>query len=141
MMSDRTRGALIIAAAVAVIASIPILAWGLPKYKGYLQSCRVEANLKEAEINRQILVEQARAEEEALLLEANGQAERDSIKAQTTADAISLVGDALQSRPEYLNFHWINEVAGSTGERIYIPTENGIPSRLYGGVNSKPSGD
>lgn len=101
--------------------------WGWPKYKVYSQSMRGQADFKEAEINRQILVEEARAQEEALQLRAQGEAQREKIKADATAYAIGRVGEALESHQSYLRWMWINEIAGGDGERIYIPTEAGIP--------------
>jgi len=100
---------------------------GLPKYKIYTQTMRGQADFREAEINRQILVEEAKAEEEALQLRANGEAKRERIKADATEYAIQKVGAGLQANPKYLQLLWINEVAGSDGERIYIPTEAGLP--------------
>jgi len=110
--------------------------WAYPKYRVYSQTMRGQADFKEAEINRQIRVEEARAEEEALMLEANGEAKREEIKAEATAKAVALVGKALEENPAYLRLHWINEVAGSEGDRIYIPTEAGMPI-LEAGATSK----
>lgn len=101
--------------------------WGYPKYRVYSQTMRGQADFKEAEINRQILVEEARAEEEALALRANGEAEREKIKADATAYAIGKIGVTLETNQSYLRWMWINEIAGGDGDRIYIPTEAGIP--------------
>lgn len=109
--------------------------YGYPKYRVYSQSMRGQADFKEAEINRQIEVEEAKAREEALMLIAQGEADRERIKAEATAEAVELVGAALSSHPEYLRLHWINEVAGGDGERIYIPTEAGMPILEAGAVN------
>lgn len=115
------------------IALIPIpffvalAMWGFPKYRVYTQTLRGEADFREAEINRKIEVEEAKAKEEALMLIASGEADRERIKAEATAAAIDLVGKALSEHPDYLRLHWINEIAGGEGERIYIPTEAGMP--------------
>lgn len=109
--------------------------YGMPKYRVYSQSMRGQADFKEAEINRQILVEEARAKEESLMLIAQGEAEREKINAAATATAIKEVGEALQRYPNYITLHWVNEVAGSSGERIYIPTEAGMPILEAGAVN------
>ena len=114
-------------AALLMVGSLLTCMWALPRYRVYSQTMRGQADFKEAEINRQIRVEEARAEEEALMLEANGEAEREVIKAEATAKAVQLVGAALESYPSYLRLHWINEVAGGDGDRIYIPTEAGMP--------------
>lgn len=112
---------------VVVITLVGTAMWGLPKYKVYSKTLRGEADFAEAEINRQIVVEEAKAEEEALMLIANGEAERETIKAQATAKAIELVGEQLNLYPNYLRLHWINEITGGSSERIYIPTEAGMP--------------
>lgn len=115
------------AGGLAMLLGIGASMVGLPHYRVYVQMKRGEADFKEAEINRQIRVEEARAEEEALMLEASGEAERERIKADATAYAIMKTGEALTAHPEYLQLHWINEIAGGDGERIYIPTEAGLP--------------
>jgi hypothetical protein len=111
---------------VTVIFTAGYLA-GCPRYKVYSQSMRGQADFREAEINRRIEVEEARAREEALMLIASGEAEREQIKADATKYAIDTVGKALSDHPEYLRLHWVNEIAGGDGERIYIPTEAGMP--------------
>lgn len=100
---------------------------GCPKYKVYSQTMRGQADFREAEINRQILVEEARAQEEALQMRARGEAEREKIKADATAYAVEKIGLTLEQNASYLRWMWINEIAGGDGERIYIPTEAGMP--------------
>ncbi len=120
----------IVALAVALAMLIGVLAvpfWVWPKYRIYSQEMRGEADFREAVINRKILVEQARAEEEALAMRARGEAEREVIKATATAEAVAKIGQALEASPAYLRWMWITEVSGSDGERIYIPTEAGMP--------------
>lgn len=101
--------------------------WGYPRYTVYSQTMRGKADFKEAEINRQIVVEEARAQEEALAMRARGEAEREKIKADATAYAVDKIGTTLETNPAYLRWMWINEIAGGDGERIYIPTEAGVP--------------
>lgn len=110
-----------------VVLLIGCLFWAWPKYRIYSQTMRGEADFREATINRKILVEQARAEEEALAMRARGEAEREVIKAQATSEAVGKIGAALEQSPAYLRWMWITEVAGSDGERVYIPTEAGMP--------------
>jgi hypothetical protein len=116
-----------------IIGFIALCMWGLPQYKVYSQTMRGTAAFKEAEIDRQILVEEARAQEEALTMKANGEAAREKIKAEATAVAIKQIGAELQSNPSYLQWLWVNEVAGGTGEKIYIPTEGMLPAFLEAG--------
>ena len=118
---------LILTAAFLLFGGISGCMWGMPQYKVYRQTMRGQADFKEAEISRQILVEEARAQEEALQMRARGEAEREKIKADATSYAIGKIGATLQDSQAYLRWLWINEVAGSDGERIYIPTEAGMP--------------
>lgn len=121
---------------VAILFFVLVCMWGFPQYRVYSQKLRGEADFKEAEINRQIRVEEARAEEEALMLEANGEAEREKIRASATAQAIEKIGATLEKNGSYLRWMWINEIAGGSGERIYIPTEAGMPL-LEAGATAK----
>jgi regulator of protease activity HflC (stomatin/prohibitin superfamily) len=111
--------------------------WGIPKYRIYAQTMRGTAAFKEAEIDRQILVEEARAQEEALAMRAQGEAARERIKADATSYAIEKLGATLESHPSYLRWMWINEVAGGEGDRIYIPTEAGMPILEAGAFKGK----
>lgn len=132
---------IIIVGTVLLVGVVIGAMYGLPKYRVYSQSMRGQADFKEAEINRQIEVEEAKAREEALMLIAQGEAERERIKAQATSEAINLVGEALSSHPDYLRLHWINEIAGGEGERIYIPTEAGMPILEAGSARKKSPND
>lgn len=126
--SSETLAVLGIVAGIALfVGLVTLMMWGLPKYKVYSQELRGIADLRESEYNKQILVEEARAQEEALQMRARGEAERERIKADATSYAIEKIGVVLQENPAYLRWMWINEVAGGSGERIYIPTEAGMP--------------
>jgi hypothetical protein len=75
------------------------------------------AEFARAEENRKILVEQARAEEEAATL---------------VASAISIVGQAAQDFPEYREQMFIGAFSEAVqsdaiDQIIYVPTEAGIP--------------
>lgn len=111
---------------------------GIPKYKIYSQTMRGEADFREAEINRQVIVEEARAEEEALQMRARGEAEREKIRADATAYSIAKIGETLEDQQAYLRWMWINEIAGGDGDRIYIPTEAGMPILEAGASVTKP---
>lgn len=119
----------------ALVVLISLIAIGCPRYRVYTQTMRGQADFKEAEINRQILVEEARAQEEALQMRAAGEAARERIKADASAYAIETIGGGLSTNEAYLRWLWINEVAGGDGERIYIPTEAGIPILEAGASN------
>ena len=107
----------IVALGVAVILLITALMFGLPVYRVWQQGLRGEASLARAEQERQILVEQARAERDAAILRA---------------EAIAIVGAAARDFPEYR----VQEFIGAFGEAlqngnveklVFVPTEANIP--------------
>lgn len=100
-----------------VVALIAGMMFGLPIYRVWQQGLRGEANLARAEQERQILVEQARAERDAAILRA---------------EAIAIVGAAARYFPEYR----VQEFIGAFGEAlqngnieklVFVPTEANIP--------------
>ncbi len=98
--------------------------WGCPTYNVWQQGLAGEARLARAEQERQILVEQARAE-------------RDSASMQ--AEAIQIVGQAAKDFPEYRNQQFIIGFAealqnGKINQIVYVPTESNIPITEAGRV-------
>lgn len=100
-----------------VVALIAGMMFGMPIYRVWQQGLRGEANLARAEQERQILVEQARAERDAAVLRA---------------EAIEIVGAAARDFPEYR----VQEFIGAFGEAlqngnieklVFVPTEANIP--------------
>lgn len=86
-------------------------------YDVWAMEMRGKAALAEASQNRQIQIEQAKAESEA---------------AKYTAQAIKEVGEATKKYPEYRNQMYIQAFAealsgGKIKQIMYIPTEAGIP--------------
>jgi hypothetical protein len=126
-------GELAVLVALAAFALVLML-WLWPKYRVYSQELAGQAKLREAEWSKKILIEEARAQEQASLLQAQakvtlaraqGQAEVERAKA--TAEANRIIGASLQDNEAYLRYLWIEGLKDGTGERIYIPTEAGLP--------------
>jgi regulator of protease activity HflC (stomatin/prohibitin superfamily) len=91
--------------------------YAVPKWRVWQQGLQGEASLRRAEQEKQIQVEQARAELES---------------AKLRADAIQTIGQAAKDFPEYR----LQEFLGAFGEAmqdgsvqkiIYVPTEANIP--------------
>lgn len=109
-------------AACAAVFSGVIMLWQplrvyISEYSVRTAELHGEAELKRAEQNRQILVEQARAERDA---------------AQLTADAIAIVGQAAKDFPEYRQQEFIRAFGEAVKDHavntvIYVPTEGNIP--------------
>ena len=99
---------------VAVVVFVTV--W-TPLIAPWAQERRGLANLRQAEQERKILIEQAKAEKES---------------AQLRAEAIKIIGQAAQDFPEYRNQEFIGAFAealnnGTIDKIIYVPTEANIP--------------
>ena len=130
---------------VSIVLIIAALFWGWPKYKVYKKEMDGIAALKEAEWSKQILIEEAKAREQAALMQAKArvtlaQAEgeakvvqakaeglADIERAKAAAEANRIIGESLKGNEEYLRYVWIKGIQDGNGERIYIPTEAGLP--------------
>jgi hypothetical protein len=77
--------------------------------------------LNRAEIEKRIQVEQARAERDSAVFEAEAEVNR----AKGVAEANEIIADSLSD--EYLRYHYINTIARNNQDTIYIPTEAGLP--------------
>lgn len=137
-------GALLVIFAGVMVLIVAAL-WAWPNYKVYKLELNGEAELREAEWTKQILIEEAKAREEAALLQAKArvtlaEAEGEAMllrakaegaaeieRARATAEANQIIGESLQDNEEYLRYIWIKGLQDASGERIYIPTEAGLP--------------
>lgn len=128
-MSDRFFGWAIGSFFSALV--IGLIAMGLlwsPLVGPWSQERRGMADLREAQQNRQILIEQAEAQRQVAVLKAQG--EKDAAELQ--AEAIGIVGKAAKDFPEYRQQEFIGAFAdamkaGTVGQIIYVPTEANIP--------------
>lgn len=137
-------GSLAFLAVIGVIAVV-LAFWVWPKYNVYKKELDGQAALKEAEWSKQILIEEAKAREQAALMqakakvtlaEAEGKAkivrakaegQADIERAKAAAEANRIIGESLKNNEEYLRYVWIKGLQDGKGERIYIPTEAGLP--------------
>jgi hypothetical protein len=137
-------GSLIFLVVIGLI-TIVLAFWAWPKYNVYKMELNGRAALKEAEWSKQILIEEAKAREQAALMqakakvtlaEAEGKAKivrakaegaADIERAKAAAEANRIIGESLKNNEEYLRYVWIKGLQDGKGERIYIPTEAGLP--------------
>ncbi len=130
---------------ILFVAFITLSLWAWPKYKVYKSEMNGIASLKEAEWSKQILIEEAKAREQAALMQAKArvtlaqaegeakivQAKAESLadieRAKGAAEANKIIGQSLKNNEEYLRYLWIKGLQEGSGERIYIPTEAGLP--------------
>lgn len=107
---------------IAVLAFIGIGMFGMPVYRVWSQEMRGKAQLAEAEQNRRIKVEEARANLEAEKLNAKAEIER----AKGAAEAIKIENGTLTST--YIQYLWVRNQSNLNEKTvIYIPTEANLP--------------
>jgi regulator of protease activity HflC (stomatin/prohibitin superfamily) len=97
--------------------------WGLPRYGVYKQGLAGEAELANAEYSRQVAVREAQAKKDAAVLLAQAEVER----AKGVAQANKIIGDSLKDNEAYLRYLFVNNLADTKDQVIYIPTEAGLP--------------
>lgn len=117
-----------IAIVLGCIVIIAVLMAIIPKYRVYSRTLHGEAQLREQEYSKQILVEQAKAEAEAAKLLAEAEVTR----ARGVAQANEIIAGGLKNNPDYLQYLAIQaqeKMADNPNHSvIYIPSGfNGIP--------------
>lgn len=125
-MSNTNSGIKITAGGVFAItfvfaAIVAFFMFGIPRYNVWQQEMKGRAELAQAEQNRQIKIEEAKANLEAEKL--NAQAE--VVRAQGAAEAIKIENGSLT--PTYIQYLWVRQQNTSANKVIYIPTEAGLP--------------
>lgn len=117
-MTQKTFGTLVLTVGgFLVLALIGLTLWAWPTYRVWSKGMNGRAVLREAEFEKQIMIETAKAEVEA---------------AKLRAEAIALMGEAAQKYPEYRQQEFIAAFAeavqsGAIDQIIYVPTEANIP--------------
>ena len=119
------RGFVIVAIAIGFILAI-ILGFmvGLPGYNVYRARQAGNAELQQAEYNRQILVVQAKAEQDA----AESKKQAAIIRAQGIAEANRIIGQSLS--PEYVQWLWVDGLNEGLNKNqiIYVPASGLMPT-------------
>lgn len=105
-----------------VLAVVFGFMFGYPKYKVWKAEPNGKAQFAEAEQNRRIKIEEAKANLEAEKLNAQAEIER----AKGAAEAIKIENGSIT--PEYIQYLWVRQ-QGSLSDKtvIYIPTEANLP--------------
>lgn len=111
----------IVALAIISLAVILGLMFGLPLYNVWQQEMSGKAELAKAEQNRQIKIEEAKANLEAEKLNAQAEVER----AKGAAEAIRIENGSLT--PTYIQYLWVRQQNNVPDKVIYIPTEANLP--------------
>ena len=82
-----------------------------------------QAELQQADWNRQIQVREAHAKMESAKLLAQAEIER----AKGVAKANQIIGKSLEGNEAYLRYLWINNLHEGKNQVIYVPTETNLP--------------
>jgi len=119
---------LFLSIATFVIIVILGLMLGLPKYNVWRSKIAIEtaqnngkAEMAEAEENKKIAIEEAKANLEVQKLNSQAEVER----AKGMAESIEIENGKLT--PLYIHYLWVRNIDKMDGEKIYIPTEAGLP--------------
>lgn len=104
---------------VAALIALPM--WGCPRYAVWQQEMSGRAEFAKAEQNRQIKIEEAKANLEAEKLNAQAEVER----AKGAAEAIAIEDGAIT--PTYIQYLWVRQQDNAAERVIYIPTEANLP--------------
>jgi predicted Holliday junction resolvase-like endonuclease len=123
----------IIGIIVFVIAIIIIFSAVMPKYRIYRQDMQGQANLRQQEWEKKILIEDANAKNESATLQAQAlikqetaKAEAEIIRAKGVAEANTIIAGSLKGNESYLRYLWIDKLSDNQNV-IYVPTEAGLP--------------
>ena len=109
---------------VAVMATIGVGLFGCPVYNVWSAQKAGEAELAQADQNRQIQIAQSKAKADAAKFEADAEITR----AQGVAQANKIIGDSLKDNEAYLRYLWINGLEQNKNQTVvYVPTEANLP--------------
>lgn len=118
-MEKRLKTFLVVGGIVIVL--IMAIMWAFPKYKVYARELNGKAQLKEAEWNKQVAIEEARAQKESATLLK----EAEIIRAEGIAEANRIIAGSITE--SYLKYKFIEGLNDGNTETIYVPTEANIP--------------
>lgn len=110
---------------IVLVLAIPITAWmwGMPHYKIYHARMVGEAELANATYSKQVAVQTAMAKRDAAQYEAQAEVAR----AEGVAKANHIIGDSLRNNEAYLRYLFVNNLADTKDQVIYVPTEANLP--------------
>lgn len=116
-------GWVIVIAFLVLISFIGGLMWGIPHYKIYHARMVGEAELAGAQYSKQVAVQTALAKFDASDYEAKAEVRR----AQGIAAANKIIGESLNNNPAYLQYLFIDNLAHTSNQVIYVATEANQP--------------
>ncbi len=118
-----TNQKIVVGILAAVVVLTGVAMWGMPQYNVWQQGLAGEAAFRRAEQDRKIAIEEAKAKMEAAKSLAGAEVER----ARGVAEANQIIAEGLGGPDGYLRWLWVNNLAETKGQIIYIPTEANLP--------------
>lgn len=112
-----------LAAATCIFLFAGFCFWFFPTYSVWQKQLAGEAELRRQEYEKQVLIEQAKAEKESAIYEAEAEVER----AKGVARSNEIIGDSLNGNESYLRYLMIQTLEDQETKLIYVPTEAGLP--------------
>jgi len=106
---------------VVALVLLGSILWAIPNYKVYSRELNGKAQLKEAEWNRQIAIQEAEALKESAKLKADAEV----IRAAGIAEANEIIGQSISE--EYIRYKFVEGLNDGNTEVIYVPTEANLP--------------
>ena len=97
--------------------------WGCPRYNVYNQEMEGKSLLAHAQSSKEVAVATAKAKMESATYEAAA----DTLRAHGVARANEIIGNSLRNNEAYLRYLWIDEIAKTQNQIIYVPTETNLP--------------
>lgn len=122
-MSDKAFFRLIVVIGGFLATCVGGCFFGEPHYRVWQQRMEGEAMLAKSESSKQVMVQDAKAKDEA----AEFQAKAEVTMAEGVAKANKIIGESLKNNPEYLRYMYIRNLEKGNHDVIYIPTEGGMP--------------
>lgn len=107
--------------AIVILLLLGGFLWGIPNYKVYARELNGKAQLKEAEWNRQIAVQEAEAMKDSAKLKA----EAEILRAEGIAEANKIIAGSITD--EYIRYKFVEGLNDGNTEVIYVPTEANLP--------------
>ena len=120
-------------AIITILVVVVLVLWGCPNYRVYQQGLEGEAELKRAQQNLQIVIQEAQAKKEA----AKMLAEAEVIRARGVDSVNRIIGQGLKGNDAYLHYLWLQQLGANNNEVIYVPTEANLPIMEAGRFSRK----
>lgn len=122
---------------ITIVSIIILLFWGIPTYLVWQKGLSGKAELKKADWDRQVVVQEAKAKMNAATLLAKAEVER----AKGVAQANKIIGDSLEHNEAYLRYLWIDNLKNEHNQVIYVPTEANLPILEANRLNKNKLGE